>query len=438
MTSMNQAPMANRFTVGLFGKRNAGKSSLLNALTGQAIAVISPQPGTTTDPVTKAMELLPLGPIALIDTAGYDDTGELGSLRVEKTYEILRKCDLALVVGQTGQCPDQVELDFLDELKARGTPAIYLLNKADQQSAGEDVRSDQDCGKSKGYAETKGYTEVKDHIEPKALTGAEKIAEELDLPVMAVSALTGEGIDELKSLIVQQAPKEKAERRLMDGLIGQGDVAVLVVPLDKSAPKGRLILPQQQVIRDILEMGGISLVTGVEDLLRTLDRLREVPAIVITDAQAFGPVAKAVPVSIPLTSFSMIFARHKADLAEMVSGVKKLESLRAGDRVLIIEGCTHHRQEDDIGRVKIPQFIRSIAGDGLEFHWVSGVSFPKEVGEFALLVHCGGCMLNRPEMAYRVRKAKEAGTVITNYGVVMAYAQGILARATAPFHLSLD
>lgn len=409
MESMNHTPMANRFTVGLFGKRNAGKSSLINALTGQEIAVISSCPGTTTDPVTKAMELLPLGPIALIDTAGYDDEGELGHLRVEKTYEILRKCDLALVVGEAGFWPDQEELHFLDEIKKREIPVIYLLNKADQAQEEKEEKLGKDS------------------------TATEQLVAALGLPVMKVSALTGNGIDALKALIARQAPREEQEKRLMEGLIRPGEIAVLVVPLDKSAPKGRLILPQQQVIREILDIGGISMITGVEDLPKTLNSLCRPPAIVITDAQAFHQVAAATPVDVPLTSFSMIFARYKADLAEMIRGVKKVGQLTADDRVLIVEGCTHHQQEDDIGRVKIPQLIRKITGQEVQFDWASGSNFPKDAGEFSLLVHCGGCMLNQREMTYRMKSARESGTPITNYGVLMAYGQGILARALMPF-----
>lgn len=401
MENMNATPMASRFAIGLFGRRNAGKSSLINALTGQSIALTSDVPGTTTDPVYKAMELLPLGPVVLIDTAGLDDTGELGALRVEKTWEVLRKCNLALVVADAAEGITALEKEFIEELKRRKIPAVLALNKCDGGAA--------EAGK------------------------AETAAKQAGIPAVCVSARTGFGVDEVKRRIVQNAGLEEAEPALVGDLIRPGQVAVLVTPIDKAAPKGRLILPQQQTIRDIIESDAVAVITKEHELRLTLERLKEPPAIVITDSQAFLKVSADTPPEIPMTSFSILFARQKADLTEMVRGVRRIERLADGDRVLIVEGCTHHRQSDDIGTVKIPRWIRQMAGGGVEFEWASGACFPKDTSGYALVVHCGGCMLNRREMQYRVERAKEQGTAVTNYGVLIAYVLGILPRALEPF-----
>ncbi len=404
---MNQTPMANRFAIGLFGRRNAGKSSLINALAGQPIAVTSDVPGTTTDPVKKAMELLPIGPVVLIDTAGLDDEGELGLKRVEKAYEELRRCNLALVVIDAAAGVTQFEEEFLEQLKRRHIPALLVINKCDQAAA-PDVPA---------------------------------LSAKLEIPCVAVSALTGFGVDRLKDKIVDASRIEDEEPALVGDLIHTGDTIVLVTPIDKAAPKGRLILPQQQTIRDILERDAIALVVKEHELRRALETLREPPALVITDSQAFLKVAADAPPEVPLTSFSILFARQKGDLTQMVRGVKRIERLAPGDRILIVEGCTHHRQSDDIGTVKIPRWIRQIAGGGIEFEWASGACFPKDVSGYALVVHCGGCMLNRREMNFRVEEAARQGVSVTNYGVLIAYVLGILPRALQPFsaaRLALD
>ena len=401
MEDMNATPMANRFAIGLFGKRNSGKSSLINALTGQNVAVASEVPGTTTDPVRKTMELLPVGPVVLIDTAGLDDTGGLGALRVEKTYEVLRKCNLAVVVMDVEAGPTRYEEDFIRQLRQRKIQAILVLNQCDKRMPG-----------------TKEVGQIQ---------------KQFGTPVVCASAKSGFGIDALKQQIIENSDMGDTEPPLASDLIREGEVAVLVTPIDKSAPKGRLILPQQQTIRDIIENNAIAVVTKENELARTLERLNTPPAIVITDSQAFQKVSEETPSEIPMTSFSILFARQKADLAEMVRGAKRIETLSPGDKVLIAEGCTHHRQSDDIGTVKIPRWIRKSAGDGIAFEWTSGAGYPKDLTDYALIVHCGGCMLNRREMQYRVETARQQGVAVTNYGVLIAYVLGILPRALKPF-----
>lgn len=401
MENMNATPMANRFTIGLFGRRNAGKSSLINALTGQPIAVTSEVAGTTTDPVYKAMELLPIGPVVFIDTAGLDDTGELGKLRIEKTYEALRKCSLAVLVVDAECGITEFETEFADQLTRRKISCIAVLNKCDKREITEEL-----------------LAACRQHIK---------------IPLVRASTLTGFGIDEVKKLIIANSSYEDAEPALIGDLIHPGDVAVLVTPIDKAAPKGRLILPQQQTIRDIIEKDAVAVITKEHELKLTLESLKKPPAIVITDSQAFLKVSADTPPHIPMTSFSILFARQKADLVEMVRGIKRIESLTPGDKVLIVEGCTHHRQADDIGKVKIPRWIRQIAGGGIQFEWASGASYPKDISGYAVIVHCGACMLNRREMQFRVEKAREQGVYITNYGMLIAYVQGILARALQPF-----
>jgi [FeFe] hydrogenase H-cluster maturation GTPase HydF len=401
MENLNATPMASRFAIGIFGRRNVGKSSLINALTGQTVAVASPVAGTTTDPVHKAMELLPLGPVVLIDTAGLDDTGELGTLRIEKTYEVLRKVNLAIVVAEAETGVTLFEIEFIEQLQRRKIPCICVLNQ---------------CDKREPNAE-----------EFRAMERLVKI------PLVCASARDGSGIVEVKRQIVANADFEEAEPALVGDLIRPGDLALLVTPIDKAAPKGRLILPQQQTIRDIIENDAIALVTKEHELRLTLERLNTPPAIVITDSQAFLKVAADTPASVPLTSFSILFARQKGDLAEMVRGIKRIERLAPGDRVLVVEGCTHHRQPDDIGKVKIPRWIRQIAGGDIRFEWASGACYPKDISAYAVIVHCGGCMLNRREMRYRMEKAREQGVYITNYGVLIAYVMGILPRAIQLF-----
>lgn len=403
MQNMNATPIANRFTIGIFGKRNAGKSSLINALTGQPVAVISEVAGTTTDPVYKAMELLPIGPVVLVDTAGLDDTGELGELRIEKTYEVLRKTNLALVVVDAEVGITEFENEYISELVRRKIPYICVINKFDRyQGDAEELK-------------VKGIRELRKTV------------------VVCVSAQEGTGIDRLKEQIIATSDYEDNDPGLVEGLIKAGDIAVLVTPIDKGAPKGRLILPQQQTIRDIIESDAIAVVTKEHELTLTLKRLNIPPAIVITDSQAFSKVSADTPLEVSLTSFSILFARQKADLAEMVRGIKRIERLKDGDKLLIVEGCTHHRQADDIGKVKIPRWIRQFTGSDICFEWASGAHFPKDIGQYAAIVHCGGCMLNRREMQYRVEEARNQGVYITNYGLLIAYVQGILDRALQPF-----
>ena len=398
---MNATPIANRFTIGLFGRRNAGKSSLINALTGQSIAVTSDVAGTTTDPVYKTMELLPIGPVVFIDTAGLDDTGELGQLRIEKTYEVLRKCNLAVVVVDAEEGLTEFEIDLVDELRQRDIPSVCILNKCDRQT----------------------FTDEE----------LDELKQLIKIPLLCASATTGFGIDAVKKIIIDNSNYEDIEPALIGDLVHSGEIAVLVTPIDKAAPKGRLILPQQQTIRDIIEIDAMALITKEHELKRTFEKLAQPPAIVITDSQAFLKVSADTPKDIPMTSFSILFARQKSDLAEMVRGLRKIEQLKDGDKVLIVEGCTHHRQADDIGKVKIPRWIRQLACVDIQFEWASGASYPKDIDQFKLIVHCGACMLNRKEMQYRINKARQQGISITNYGMLIAYVQGILPRALEPF-----
>lgn len=402
---MDTTPLSNRTAIAIFGKRNAGKSSLINAITGQPVAVTSDVAGTTTDPVHKTMELLPLGPVVFIDTPGLDDEGELGSMRVEKAYEVLRRTDIALVVAPADTGVTDFERDFIAKARSRGIPAILVLNKSDLAEVGAE-----------------------------RLDALKKV---LGVPVAKACARTGEGVDDLRRLIGSCSKPDDAELSLVGDLVSPGGVAVLVTPIDKAAPKGRLILPQQQVIRDVLESDATAIVTKEQELRQTLAGLRRKPDIVITDSQAFLKVSADTPPAVPLTSFSILFARQKGDLAAMVRGVGRIANLAPGERVLIAEGCTHHRQSDDIGTVKIPRWIRQMTGGSVEFEWVSGSAFPQDLDRYAAVVHCGGCMLNRREMLYRMGAAAEAGVGITNYGMLIAYVQGILPRALAPFPAAL-
>jgi [FeFe] hydrogenase H-cluster maturation GTPase HydF len=401
MTDLNATPSASRLQIAIFGRRNAGKSSLMNALTSQPAALVSENPGTTTDPVFKAMELLPLGPVVFIDTAGLDDVGPLGELRVKRTYDILGRTDLALIVidGQTGLT--NFEIDLAKEIRARNIPVVGVVNKLDLQ----------------------------------ALTPEQHQAwqEQLQTDLVEVSAYTGTGISELKEVLIRNARLIDEEPFLVRDLIKAGDFVVLVIPIDKAAPKGRLILPQQQVIRDILEHDGMAVVTKEYELKETIEHLGKKPALVITDSQAFLKVAADTPREIPLTSFSILFARQKGDLAELIKGAKAVDGLRPGDGVLIAEGCTHHRQSDDIGTVKIPRWLRQAVGGELNFEWASGQGLPADLNKYKLIVHCGGCMLNRREMRRRLSLAKERDVPIVNYGVLIAYLQGIFPRALEPF-----
>lgn len=402
---MNNTPMGNRLHISIFGRRNAGKSTLINTLTNQDIAVVSDVPGTTTDPVYKTMELLPIGPVVIIDTAGLDDVGDLGNLRVEKTYDVMRKTNFAVVVASAVEGITDFEVEFAEKLKVKGIQAVAVLNK---------------CDLKKVTAEEIGLYKQK-----------------LGIPVVGVSCETKEGIEELRKLITENAKFDDSQLSLVSDLINPGDMVVLVTPIDKAAPKGRLILPQQQVIRDIIESDAIAVVTKEHELKETFRGLLKKPSLVITDSQAFLKVSADTPADIPLTSFSILFARQKGEMLEMVRGLKRLESLKPGGRVLIVEGCTHHRQADDIGKVKIPRWIRQISGGEIEFEWAAGTYYPKQIEQFDAIIHCGGCMLNRQEMQYRMGLAKEKGVPITNYGMLIAYVQGILQRALQPFPAAL-
>ena len=401
---MQETPKGSRLHIAIFGRRNAGKSSLINALTNQDIALVSDVPGTTTDPVYKAMEILPLGPVMLIDTAGIDDVGELGLLRVERTMQVLNKADLAVMVldGATGL--SDFELELKEAVARRGIPLVAVINKIDE-----------------------------------VLPSKVEIAawqEELGVSPLAVSAKTGQGMEELKKELIRQAPDDWEGAPIIGDLLAGGDLAVLVVPIDTAAPKGRLILPQVQTIRDILDHDASCIVVKERELRSALDNLRHPPTIVVTDSQEFQKVAADTPEDVPLTSFSILMARHKGDLATLAAGAKAIDGLKAGDRILIAEGCTHHRQADDIGKAKIPRWLRQMVGGDLEFEWVSGGHFPADLTPYSLIVHCGACMLNRREMLYRLAVAREQGVPIVNYGVLIAHIHGILGRALGPFPLA--
>jgi len=399
--SMNLTPSGERKHIAFFGKRNAGKSSLVNAIANQPLSIVSEVKGTTTDPVYKAMELLPLGPVVLIDTPGLDDEGELGSLRVQKTNEVLAKTDIGVVVCDAREGLTSFELDAIELLRKRGIPFIVVLNKMDLSAPSDEF--------------------------------IQSIAQKAGGKVFCVSAETKEGVEHLKDEISRTVPDSEDRQTLVGDLLKPNDFVVLVVPIDSGAPKGRLILPQQQVIRDVLESGAISVVTRDTELKATLERLGTKPKLVITDSQVFGRVSRETPEDIMLTSFSILFARYKGNLGELIKGARALANLKDGDKVLISEGCTHHRQCEDIGTVKMPKWIRKSTGKELTFEFTSGNHFPGNPEDYKLIVHCGGCMLNRKEMVHRIETAKEKGIPIVNYGVLIAYMQGILDRTIKPF-----
>lgn len=387
--SLNSTPSANRVHIGFFGCRNAGKSSLVNAVTGQELAVVSDVKGTTTDPVSKAMELLPLGPVVIIDTPGYDDEGALGEKRVRKTKQTLNKTDIAVLVVD-GTCGmNKYDFELLSIIKEKNIPYIIVYNKSD---AGEAVS---------------------------VIDGENCIA---------VSAEKNENIYELKERIGKLMPSDDG-KTLVDGIMSAGDTAVLVIPIDEAAPKGRLILPQQQVIRDILDIGGCAVVTKETELAETLDRLKDKPKVVITDSQAFAMVSKIVPEDVPLTSFSILMARYKGFLETAYRGVHAIDELSDGDTVLIAEGCTHHRQCGDIGTVKIPRWLAAHTGKKIEIKTCSGSEFPEDLTPYAAVIHCGGCMLSEREVQYRMKCACDFGVPFTNYGIFIAYVTGILERS---------
>lgn len=402
--SLNETPRAERVHIALFGMRNAGKSSIINAVTDQEIAIVSDVKGTTTDPVYKSMEILPIGPCVIIDTAGLDDIGELGELRKKKTLEVLDKTNIALVVIDSSVGINDYDKFIIHQIKEKKIPVIAVLNKIDK-------------------------TEVKEEQ-------SDFLKKELNIPVVLVSAATKQGIKELKNKIISILPEDEDKFKIVGDLINPGDFVVLVTPIDKAAPKGRLILPQQQTIRDILESDAISIVTKEYELKETLENLAKKPKLVITDSQVFLKVAADTPKDILMTSFSILFARYKGDLVELIKGVKEIKKLKDGDKILISEGCTHHRQADDIGRVKIPRWVRQITGKKIDFEYTAGVTFTQEVKKYSLIVHCGGCMLNRAAMISRIEDAKEFNVPIVNYGILIAYVHGILDRALEPFPLA--
>ena len=387
--SLNSTPSANRVHIGFFGCRNAGKSSLVNAVTGQELAVVSDVKGTTTDPVSKAMELLPLGPVVIIDTPGYDDEGALGEKRVRKTKQTLNKTDIAVLVVDGTRGMNKYDFELLSIIKEKNIPYIIVYNKSD---AGEAVS---------------------------VIDGENCIA---------VSAENNGNIYELKERIGKLMPSDDG-KTLVDGIMSAGDTAVLVIPIDEAAPKGRLILPQQQVIRDILDIGGCAVVTKETELAETLDRLKDKPKVVITDSQAFDMVSKIVPDDVPLTSFSILMARYKGFLETAYRGVHAIDELSDGDTVLIAEGCTHHRQCGDIGTVKIPRWLAAHTGKNIEIKTCSGSEFPEDLTPYAAVIHCGGCMLSEREVQYRMKCACDFGVPFTNYGIFIAYVTGILERS---------
>ena len=392
--SLNETVSAERLHISFFGRRNAGKSSLVNAVTGQKLAVVSPVKGTTTDPVQKAMELLPLGPVVIIDTPGYDDEGELGALRVEKTNEVLNKTDVAVLVYDAADGLSEEDRALLDTLRKRGLPVILAANKTDLLTAPTSP------------------------AEPTAIS---------------VSALTGEGVHELKERLADLGRSASQPKLILADLVVPGDTVVLVIPVDESAPKGRLILPQQQTLRELLDLHCKAICCQVEEIPGVLTMLKTPPRLVVTDSQAFGKVSPLVPAEIPLTSFSILFARYKGQLSTLTAGAKALSALQDGDRVLISEGCTHHRQCNDIGTVKIPGWVRKYTGKNLTFSFTSGGEFPTELQDYALVIHCGGCMLNEAAMRHRMEVAQAAGVPMVNYGVAIAQMHGILKRSLEPF-----
>lgn len=418
--SLNNTPSAERLHIGIFGKRNAGKSSIINALTGQNLAIVSDIKGTTTDPVLKSMELLPLGPVVIIDTPGLDDDADvLGALRIQKAYQMLNKTDIAVLVvdGTVGMTEEDNKI--LARIQDKKIPYIVVLNKADLavSTACPDNQSDSDA------------RNVLDSVKSKIVESC-RIAKE---HILWVSAQNHDNIRELKELIGKLVPSSDDDRRIVGDLIQPMDLIVLVVPIDSAAPKGRLILPQQQTIRDILESGAVSIVVRETELADTLKKLGRNPDLVITDSQAFKQVSAIVPENVPLTSFSILFARYKGNLKTVVQGARFLDKLTAGDKILISEGCTHHRQCGDIGTVKLPNLIRKYTGKDFQFEFTSGTEFPLDLSSYQLIIHCGGCMLNEREMKYRLKCAEDAGIPMTNYGTAIAYMNGILKRSTAIF-----
>lgn len=390
--SLNDTPSANRIHIGFFGCRNAGKSSVVNAITGQELAVVSDVLGTTTDPVQKAMELLPLGPVMIIDTPGFDDVGELGEKRIQKTKQILNRTDIAVLVVDAQKGLAATDKQLLALIQEKELPYLIIYNKSDLL---ESIPAEEEHN-------------------------------------IYISALQKKRIQECKEKLAHRIPAEDMTLQIVGDLLNPGDLAVLVIPIDSAAPKGRLILPQQQVIRDILEAGAASVTVRNTELARTLQNLEGKVRMVITDSQAFEEVAAIVPKEIPLTSFSILMARFKGYLETAVKGIQAVDSLKDGDRILISEGCTHHRQCEDIGTVKLPNWLLKYTGKDLKFEWSSGREFKEDLSPYAMVIHCGGCMLNEREVKYRMKCAVDQGVPFTNYGIAIAYMKGILQRSIEP------
>lgn len=398
---LNSTPSADRVHIGFFGRRNAGKSSVVNAVTGQELAVVSEIKGTTTDPVTKAMELLPMGPVVIIDTAGIDDEGALGELRVQKTRQILNKTDVAVLVMDGTVSVGEAEKELISIFREKKIPYVLAINKDDLRQQEDRLPEDMLPGEAGN--------------------------------IIRISARTGFQIEELKEKIAHLAAAEETKRQIVGDLLNPMDFVVLVAPIDSAAPKGRLILPQQQTIRDILESGAVSIVVREHELKETLRQLGRKPAMVITDSQVFAQVSADTPEEVLLTSFSILFARYKGNLKTAVQGAAAIENLQDGDKVLISEGCTHHRQCDDIGSVKIPRWLAAYTKKQLNICLSSGTEFPEDLSEYKLVIHCGGCMLGEREMKYRLKCAADQRVPVTNYGIAIAYMQGILRRSVELF-----
>lgn len=411
---MNETPSGERVHIAFFGRRNAGKSSLVNAVTGQELAIVSDVMGTTTDPVYKSMELLPLGPVVIIDTPGIDDEGELGLKRVGKAKQVLNKADMAILVVDVLDGKSSWDEEMIRLFKKKSIPYLIVYNKID-------------------------LSDVKSHNMPKMYENGKEDSQLSDeqIHTVYVSARTKEGVKELKDRMAHLVLQDTDEKRLVADLVNPLDTVILVVPIDKAAPKGRLILPQQQVIRDLLDVGAMPFVCRESELMETFSKLKEEPALVITDSQVFPLVDRLTPQNVRLTSFSILFARYKGNLAQAADGARMLENIQDGDKILISEGCTHHRQCGDIGTEKLPKWIREYTGKNPEFHFTSGTEFPEDVSEHKLIVHCGGCMLNAREMKSRLLSAADQEIPMTNYGILIAYMKGILRRSMQALQSSL-
>lgn len=421
---LNDTPSAERIHIGIFGKRNAGKSSLINAITGQDLAIASEIAGTTTDPVYKAMEILPMGPVVLIDTPGIDDEGELGELRVKKSFQVLNKVDLALLVID-GNALSIEDSRLLEKIKSKDIPFILVYNKSNEDDAEIEKSVD---------SEEKQVSCINDSgVKAAEISDSSKAGNDINSAEIHVSCRTGKGINELRELMAQLMTYSESQKQIVGDILNEGDQVILVVPIDKAAPKGRLILPQQMTIRDVLDANASAIVIKEDVVAKTIDSLKNKPRLVITDSQAFGTVSQQTPADVELTSFSILMARYKGVLEQAIKGVAELKNIQDGDKILISEGCTHHRQCDDIGTVKFPKWISDYCKCEPEFEFTSGGQFPEDLSGFKLIVHCGGCMLNAREMRYRMRCAAEQNVAITNYGLLIAYVHGILPRSLEPF-----